>query len=281
MGASEGRAASKLPVADGLSVVIPAYNAAGTIAATIETLRQELAAIATRWEFVVVDDGSTDDTARIVEGLGASDVRLCRSPVNEGKGRAVYRGVCHSRHEAVCFTDADLPFSRSSYGTVARRVLAGAPFVVASRRLPHSELTLRMEVAGYALRRHVYGSAFNHLVRWGLGLAVRDTQCGLKGFSRTVGLELLGRMRNSRFLFDIELFVSARALGVSIEEVPVGVAYRSRHSSVRPARDGLQVLRDLLAIRQRAGRGEYRRPEPSLVALREAIEGTSTSPPSA
>jgi glycosyltransferase involved in cell wall biosynthesis len=249
-----------------VSVVLPAFNLAGEIARTIAALRAELQPIAPRLEFVVVDDGSTDATARTVLELcqTTTDVRLLRNHRNLGKGATVYLGILAARHPRVCFTDADLAFTPGSYASVVRELLAGHDFVVASRRLPDSRILVRMEVLGYAARRHFVGVAFNRLVRASLRLPFRDTQCGLKAFRRDLAIELFRRVRSPRFLFDIELFLAARHAGVTAHEVPVCIAYEDVESSVRVARDSLRMLLGLAQIWRYDHRGFYRSVNPDM-----------------
>ena len=251
---------------EGVSIILPTLNLADGIGQTIGALRDELLPIASSMEFVVVDDGSTDDTATVVNRLCrvTSDVRLLRNQRNLGKGVSVYLGVLASRYPKVCFTDADLPFAPGSYARVIERLLRGCPFAVASRRMPDSEILVRMEVLGYAARRHLIGVAFNRLVRFGLRLPYRDTQCGLKAFDRQVGIELLQRVRSPRFLFDIELFLAARHMGVLVDEVPVCVAYNDFKSSVRLAADSSRMLLGVLQIWMRDRLGRYDEPNPAM-----------------
>jgi len=258
--------ATAIETSTALSVVLPAFNLAGEIEKTIAALRAELGALVSRLEFVVVDDGSTDATARTVENLcqTATDVRLLRNHRNLGKGATVYVGVLAARHANVCFTDGDLAFTPGSYARVARELLAGRDFVVASRRLPDSQILVRMEVLGYAARRHFVGVVFNHLVRACLRLPFHDTQCGLKAFRRDVGIELFRRVHSPRFLFDLELFLAARQAGITAHEVPVCIAYEDVESSVRVARDSLRMFIGLGQIWLRERRGVYREPNPGM-----------------
>jgi len=252
--------------ASGLSVVLPAFNLAGEIANTIAALRSELGALVSSLEFVVVDDGSTDATARTVQNLcqTTSDVRLLRNHHNLGKGATVYVGVLAAQHANVCFTDGDLAFTPGSYARVVGELLAGHDFVVASRRLPDSQILVRMEVLGYAARRHFVGVVFNRLVRTCLRLPFHDTQCGLKAFRRDVAIELFRRVHSPRFLFDLELFLAARQAGVGTREVPVCIAYEDVESSVRVARDSLRMFAGLGQIWMRDRRGAYREPNPAM-----------------
>lgn len=246
------------PHPPGLSVVLPAFNVGASIVPTIDALRKELSPLVEPLEFIVVDDGSTDDTAIFISHLARDDVRLVRNTRNLGKGMAVYCGVKAAKYEAVCFTDADLPFAAGSYAAVATKVLQGASLVIASRRLPESELLVRMDVLGYAARRHLLGITFNRVVRFLLRLPYRDTQCGLKGFQQSIGLDLFERMRSPRFLFDVELLVTARALSLVVEEVPVSVVYRENKTSLRLLRDSTMMLAGLLEIAWRCWTGGYR-----------------------
>lgn len=251
---------------DGVTIVLPAFNAAESIGATIDGLRAELAPLCRTLELVVVDDGSTDNTADVVRGLQAAspDIRLVRNVRNLGKGMSVYVGVLAARQPKVCFTDADLPFTHGSYAKVVQLALDGCPFAAGSRRMPQSEILVRMEVLGYAARRHFVGVVFNTIVRLLLALPYRDTQCGLKAFDRAVAIDLFRRLRSPRFLFDIELLVAAHELGIEVVEVPVCIAYNDFKSSVRLAEDSTRMLVGLLAIAWRFRRGIYRAVNPEM-----------------
>lgn len=254
----------------GLSVVLPAYNAALLIESTVSALRQELQHLAPQLELIIVDDGSHDATGQVVRDMLRSqpDVRLLRNRTNLGKGLSVYVGVLASRHTHVCFTDADLAFSPGDYKRVIDRAVDSNKFVVASRRMRDSEIQVRMEVLGYAARRHLIGVAFNQLVRAALSVPQRDTQCGLKAFPRDAGIELFRRVRSPGFLFDIELFLAARHLNLEIEEVPVRIIYNDFKSSVRLAGDSARFLGGLVNIWMRARNGDYARGNEDMAAER-------------
>jgi glycosyltransferase involved in cell wall biosynthesis len=257
---------TRATAAGGLSVVLPTLNLEGSIEVTVTALRDELRPLVAELEFIIVDDGSTDGTLAAATRLCArgGEVRLLQNQRNFGKGVSVYLGVLAAAHANVCFTDADLAFTPGSYAKVIQRLLAGGRFVVGSRRMPDSEILVRMGVLGYAARRHLVGVAFNQLVRGLLGLPFRDTQCGLKAFDRSLGLELFRRVRSPRFLFDIELFLAARELRVAVDEVPVCVRYNDFKSSVRLVAESSRMLAGLVSIAVAARAGRYREPNPEM-----------------
>src|SRR5688500_6624932 len=95
-----------------VSIVIPAFNEAATIGTTLKELSAYIGTTGLQTELIVVDDGSTDATASVVEEYVRSlpSLRLIRLGKNQGKGAAVRRGVLEARGEVIAFLDADLPY---------------------------------------------------------------------------------------------------------------------------------------------------------------------------
>src|SRR5689334_19884074 len=123
-----------------LSLVIPVFDGAGFVAASVERLQAWLAASGLSHEIVVVDDGSTDGTPVLIEALAARDpaLRLLRHPRNVGKGAAVRAGLLAARGTARIFTDADLAYPPENLSAFVRELRAGAAVVVANREDPAS-----------------------------------------------------------------------------------------------------------------------------------------------
>ncbi len=261
----------------GVSVVVPVFNACRELPETVRRIRAELAELGEPLEFVVVDDGSTDGSAQAALLCGA-DVRCLREAHNRGKGWAVVRGVLAARYGTVCFTDADGPFLPGSYRAVVARAVRSESLVIASRRLADSEMLVKMDVLNYAARRHLVGVTFNRLLRLLLRLPIRDTQCGLKAFSRALGRALVQRVRSFGFLFDVELLLAARALGVAVEEVAVSVAYRERKTSLRLLRESVQMGAGLVWIAWQDRLGRYAQPNPALGLSSEAASPDAGEP---
>jgi dolichyl-phosphate beta-glucosyltransferase len=234
-----------------LSVVVPAFREEGRIGATVARLRRDLAAVAADGglEVVVVDDGSGDATADEARAAGADQVvRLER---NSGKGAAVRAGMLAARGRVIGFTDADLAYAPIQLLGLLHQVEAGWDVVVGNRRHTKARTLVR------AGRTREIGSRVVNLATHALLLGqYRDTQCGLKAFRSDVARLLFSSGRVDGFAFDIELFHLVERHRLSLAEVPVEVE-NSERSTVRAARDGIRLLRDLLRVRRYAKQGRY------------------------
>ena len=235
------------------SVVIPAFNEAERIAATVAAWQRELAGYAGRHEVIIVDDGSTDATAEIATRLvddrrDAPDVEilLLQQFQNTGKGAAVRRGLRAARGRWRLMCDADLPTPPATLGEFLAVAEEGADVVIGSRDLPESVL----EPPQPPVRR-LLAAGFRGLRQRLLLPEVRDTQCGFKLFSAAAVERLLPELRETGWLFDVELLALADAFGLRIVERAVRWGDRAG-SRVRWWRLLPAVLPTLLRIRVRA-----------------------------
>jgi len=233
------------------SVVIPAYEEAERIGATVRAVRAALADVADDGgvEVVVVDDGSTDGTADAALGADADQVVV--QPRNRGKGAAVRAGVLATRGRTVAFTDADLSYSPDQLRRILDAVEDGWDVAIGDRS--HADATTVVRTS----RLREVGSRVINLFGYAVLLgSYRDTQCGLKGFRSDVGRFLFSRMRTDGFAFDIELLHLVERHELSLVQVPVEVSHSSR-STVRVARDAARLVRDLFRMRHWAATGVY------------------------
>jgi dolichyl-phosphate beta-glucosyltransferase len=233
-----------------LSVVVPAYREP-RIASTVARLRDELAGVASSGglEIVVVDDGSGDDTAEAARAAGADQVIALER--NRGKGGAVRTGMLAARGRTIAFTDADLAYAPAQLVGLLERVEAGWDVVVGNRRHRDTATVVR------AVPLREMGSRMVNVATHALLLGqYRDTQCGLKAFRSDVARLLFSAGRLDGFAFDIEVLHLVERHRLSLAEVPVAVE-NSERSTVRAARDGLRLLRDLVRIRRWAKQGVY------------------------
>ena len=236
-----------------LSVVIPVYNETSRIAPALELVLQFVRSRSESCEVVIVDDGSTDETARMVERVCRETpvVRLLQNPGNCGKGYAVRNGMLDARGEYLLFTDADL----SSPITEADRLLEPLKndydVAFGSRALKPEWVYPRQPWL-----RQTAGKTFNLFVRSLTALPFGDTQCGFKAFRREAARAIFSRQTIPGFGFDVEILYLARKLGYRTLEVPVHWADDTR-TKVRPFRDGRRMFGDLLRIRWNDWKGKY------------------------
>jgi len=242
-----------------LSVILPAYNEAKLIDSRLERLVHHLSHRTDGWEILVIDDGSTDDTAARVAAAALKEprLRLVSLQLNQGKGAAIARGMAEARGAVLATTDADLSYALTDLDQVVAAIAAGADMATGNRRHPESRINLPFGLFPYLVRRWLAGVAFRLLVRSLFGLDVSDTQCGLKAYSRGSASAVFPRMTTRRFLADIEVFLVARGLGLRVAEVPVHLRYLSGTTSVRMLGGLPATLRDLARIKAAEMSGRY------------------------
>lgn len=237
-----------------LSVILPAYNEADRIGETIESYRSYLSGCSmfsqgkdNCCEILVVDDGSTDETVRVVENLATVStngtdrdrvpIRCISLPQNEGKGAAISYGIadidqlCSSLNRVnsiILVADAD--------GSGDIRCLPGLVIALRSELARHknSSSSLFWAQPGVVVGNRGYEgtSLARSILRWGFRTAVRlicgdlrvqDSQCGFKLMSLSAGVNLYSsRLHLRRWTHDVEVLYLARELGVPVSEYSVG-----------------------------------------------------------
>ena len=250
--------ASKGPVANRalrLSIIVPAYNEARRLPATLDRLVSFAESLPFAIEVLVVDNASTDSTKAIVMGY------VSRSPVVRylhealrGKGAAVRTGIMAASGEYLLFSDADLAVPIGEAGNFLPPRLRDFDIAIGSREAEGAKRY------GEPFRRHLMGRVFNLLVRGLLLPGLQDTQCGFKCFRRDVAQDLFPAGTIHGWSFDVEILYIARLRGYRIAEVPVRWYY-GEESKVRPLRDTWRMLNELRKIRENGRRGLYKPPD--------------------
>jgi len=241
-----------------LSIVIPAYNEASRIIGTLQQVVGFLEGRPYSWEVLVVDDGSTDATARLVEEFGATHphIRLLPLP-HAGKGWAVKHGMLRATGQYRMLCDADLSMPIQQAERMLPPQIQGVDIAIGSREAPGARRI------GEPFHRHLMGRLYNALVRSLAVPGVRDTQCGFKCFRGDIVPKLFGRQVVNGFAFDVEVLYLARKAGLVVREVAIDWYYREQ-SKVHPVRDTIAMTRDLLKIRWHHLRGGYKDYSPKL-----------------
>lgn len=238
-----------------LSIVVPAFNEEARIGSSLERLREFLTTFNRSWEIVVVDDGSTDQTAEIVNEQSSHDdrIRMIKA-THGGKGAAVQRGMLEARGEWRFLSDADLSmppdnltrFFQTELYEPAFDVSIGSREAAGSRRI------------GEPWARHFLGRIYNWTVKLVAIRGIEDTQCGFKLYSAEAANVVFPVQRLHGFAFDVENLFIARKAGLSIGEVPIDWQYYeggkvTLWSSVTAYIDIFRVRLNHLLGRYRAG----------------------------
>ena len=226
-----------------ISVIVPAFNEQQSVVKSLRELAHALNGC--KYEIILVDDGSTDDTlaqARLVESEN-SHVRIVNYLPNHGKGYALKQGVAHSTGALVAFLDADSdlhPQQLLAFIDVLEH--AQADVVIGSKLHPDSKLV-------YPMIRRLVSRGYFFMVHFLFGLPIHDTQTGIKLFRREVLEQVLPNVRIEGFAFDLELLVGAHLFGYKIVEAPVVLNFdKTDRRPLRVLRASIDVAVDTLRV---------------------------------
>ena len=235
-----------------LSVVIPVYNAAEFIEDAVRGLLSSLGQRGGAYELVLVNDGSSDDSADRLRRLESEQVRVALLPENRGKFGAIRAGMEMATGTCRVFTDADVPYDHAAI-LYAEHLVNDRQFhlVIGDRTLPGSQYGEKLP----PLRRMATG-VFSHIIRLFFTGGLADTQCGLKGFRGDVAGAIFPLLREHGFAGDVELLYIALKYNLEIRRIPVRLQ-RTGKSTVHPYRHGLSMLRALTRLRGRWKSGCY------------------------
>ena len=235
------------------SVIIPAWNEERRMSTSLKQVAAFVQEQPESIEVIVVDDGSTDATAAIVEEAGQKHpfIKLIRNP-HGGKGAAVKTGVARAEGQYLIISDTDLSVPIQELPKFLPPTLDGYDIAIASREIKGAQ---RINEPYY---RHLMGRVYNLLVRMVAVPGIQDTQCGFKAFRREVAREIFPYQTIEGWGFDVEILFIAQRLGYRIVEVPV-IWYYGAESKVEPMKDTLCMLGDLWQVRRNAWQGLYDR----------------------
>ncbi len=210
-----------------VSVIMPVYNGEKFIVTNVVKVKEVLERyveenLISDYEIVVVDDGSKDDTFKLLMEAFANDTKviISQNVINQGKGFALKNGFFSSSGDVVVLLDSDLDIPPEQIKKLIVEYKKGYDIVISSKFEKGSELK-------YPLLRRIISFVYYLMIKILFNLPLRDTQTGLKLFKREV-LELcLSRMVVKRFAFDLELLLIAYRYNFSIKTVPVKIDYHS------------------------------------------------------
>lgn len=239
-----------------ISIIIPAYNESRRLLGPLAKVLEFVENSPRDFELVVVDDGSSDDTARLARELlqakPAIRSNVIRYEKNRGKGFAIKTGLLAARSDTAVFTDADLSTPIEEIHKLVDPIEQGTFDVTfGSRAIDRSLIGTHQPWT-----REQGGRLVNLMIRTLSGLDFSDTQCGFKAFNMTKFRPLLDLMTIDRFGFDVEFLYVAKHNGLRLAEIPVrwnDVA----GSKVSAVRDTRRMVAELLQIRRNSKAGRY------------------------
>ena len=236
------------------SIIIPAYNEENRIKSTLLIVDDYLRSNNMNAEIIVVSDGSSDNTGEVVDGFKSKieNLKLIEYTKNQGKGFAVKTGVEKSRGKYIVFADADNSTPIEELDNLYQQLKeTDSDIAIGSRYLQSSNIKRKQPKY-----RVILGRAGNLHIRALLVDDIKDTQCGFKLFKHKTAKEIFNLQKVKRFGFDMEALVIGEKLGYKIVEVPVSW-FNSSESRVRPVKDGLRTLKDLIYVKLNLWGGRY------------------------
>jgi glycosyltransferase involved in cell wall biosynthesis len=220
-----------------ISVVIPCLNEAETLATCIEKVKIAFSSNAIRYEVIVADNGSTDQSQEIAQQLGA---RLIHVP-EKGYGNALMGGISQAKANFIIMGDADDSYDFTALMPFLEKLREGYDLVMGNRFLGGIKAG-----AMPFLHRYLGNPMLSGIGRLFFRTPIRDFHCGLRGFTKTAYDRM--DLQTTGMEFASEMVVKASLLGMRITEVPTTLSPdgRSRPPHLRTWRDGWRHLRFML-----------------------------------
>lgn len=205
------------------SIVIPAYNEERRIGKSLEKLDEYFSKLKQSYEIIVVDDGSKDNTLKLLKEYKKKikNLKITSHDTNHGKGQAIESGVLLAEGDRIAFADADLSSSPKEIHKLLK-ALDEVDVAIASRYISGAK-------ADIPIFRIVLSRIFNYLSRVLFFHNIKDTQCGFKAFRKPVKVVMNGVISHY-YVFDLDFLLRARKAGFKIKEIPVEWHYEEGSS---------------------------------------------------
>jgi glycosyltransferase involved in cell wall biosynthesis len=235
------------PTPPGLSIFFPAYNDGGTIASMVVSALLTARTLTPDHEIIVINDGSRDQTPRILDELARTypQVTIVHHAANRGYGGALRSGFEHASKEFVFYTDGDAQYDPSEMARLWERMDDGVD-LVNGYKISRSD----------PLHRLVIGRLYHHIVKRLFGLSVRDVDCDFRLLRKSI-FDTVVLTKDSGVIC-LEMMKKIEDAGFRIAEVPVHHFHRAYGKSQffnfrRIARTGVDVIRLWVELVVRGG----------------------------
>lgn len=212
-----------------VSIIIPAYNEKEGIVRVIESLRLLKEKHGQRWEIIVVDDGSTDNTPEMVRKF--EDVILIQHPLNRGYGAAIKTGMRHAKYNTLVISDADGTYPVSDIPKLIAQ-LSKSDMVVGARHSNSSNIPMSRRPAKWML---------NKLANYLTGTKIPDLNSGLRVMKKDIVMNYVHLLPDG-FSFTTTITLAMLTNNYRVEFVPIEYKIRSGKSKIRPIRDTMNFI---------------------------------------
>ncbi len=234
-----------------LSIIIPAYNEENRIKKTLFAIQKYFNK--QNIEIIVVNDGSSDNSLKILESLKNKilSLKIISYKKNQGKGYAVQQGINSAIGKYILFLDADNSTPISEYNKLYSALNNGTELAIGSRHLSKSNIIIKQSILRILISR-----IGNYIIRLLLVKNIHDTQCGFKLFKNQSAKIIFSKQTIKGWGFDMEILAIAQILGYKIKEIPVNWL-NTKNSSFRPVKDTWQTLKELITIKRNIIKNKY------------------------
>jgi glycosyltransferase involved in cell wall biosynthesis len=238
-----------------ISVIIPVFNGEEIIGKSIDTVGSVFNKLGYKYEIIVVNDGSTDDTNLVISMIELlnKNVISYSKPTNQGKGSAIMTGlkIASKNSEYVIVMDADLQIQPSEITTFFKIMdLYDADVVIGNKRHSYSN-------TNYSLLRGIISNGYYFMVWILFQLPLKDTQCGFKLFKKDALNKVMQKLKTKQYAFDLEVLIAMRDRDIRVSDAPVKVRKQTGKGSVN-IMTILKTFKDTITIFIRRMTGWYR-----------------------
>jgi dolichyl-phosphate beta-glucosyltransferase len=241
----------KLKNIDEISIVIPCYNEEKRIIPTLKEINNYCSKHFKKYELIIVDDGSKDNTIFVIKELKLKNIKIILSKTNNGKGFVVKKGMLLAKYKYVLFSDADLATPIEELEKLDKYV-DRYDVVIASRKKKGANLKIKQP-----FKRRLMGNVFSWIISLFIVSGYKDTQCGFKLFKQTAAKQIFSKVTLNGWLFDVEVLFLAKKLRFNVKEL--GVVWIDKEGSkVNFLRDLNKVISEFFKIRMNQIKGKYR-----------------------
>lgn len=234
-----------------ISIVIPVYNEENRISKTLTNLTNYLDNQEYSWEIIIVDDGSSDNTAEQIKPyLKDLRIKLINLP-HSGKGSAIQKGMLSANGKIRLMCDADMAMPVKYIADFISEINDKAyDIVIGSRQISGSK---RFNESGF---RHLMGRVYNFWIKILLISDYQDTQCGFKAFTASSAAKIFPFQQLKGFGFDVEILVIASLKKYKLKELPIEW-HHDQESKVNPVLDAISMFVDTIKIKFALYSGKY------------------------